>query len=239
MPSQATGWWETERATLIRSRIADLSRPGAVIVDVGCGRSDMLDHPDLADRVRVNVDSHIWDEWRGRDDMLFVAARADALPFRDGAFELVGSFDVLEHIPDDTTALREQRRVAKPTAAVVAAVPADPRLWSAHDEAVGHQRRYTLSSFDRLARAADLDVHRRSYFYTFLWPPAWLTRKSTLRTAEPAKGDGIVSRAVRLLIGALAAGERCLMRRFTLPIGTSAWFEMGPRIASRTDSSDP
>ena len=226
MPSQATGWWETERAAFIRSRITDLAGPGATIVDVGCGRGDMFNHADLADRVRINVDSHIWDEWRDRDGILFVAARADALPFRDGAFDLIGSFDVLEHVPDHNAALREQRRIADPAATVVTAVPADPRLWSAHDEAVGHQRRYTLASFGELARNAELAVRRRSYFYSFLWLPAWLTRKSAIRSAEPAKGDSIASRAVRAVIGIIAAGERLLMKRFTLPFGTSAWFEM-------------
>lgn len=236
MPSAPSGWWETERARFVRSRIGALSEPGDLIVDVGCGRGDMLDAEDLADRQRINVDSHIWDEWRGRDDMLFVAARADALPFRDGAFDLVGSFDVLEHIPDDTKALGEQRRVAGAQASIVAAVPADPRLWSAHDDAVGHQRRYTLGSFAELADTVGLSLGRRSYFYSFLWLPAWLTRKSALRTAEPAKGDSLISRAVKLGIGALSGLERVIMRRARLPFGTSAWFEM-ESVAGRSSSS--
>ena len=69
-------------------------------------------------------------------------------------------------------------------------------------------------------------MRRRSYFYSFLWLPAWLTPKSAIRTVEPAKGDSIASRAVRAAIGIIAAGERLLMKRFTLPFGTSAWFEM-------------
>lgn len=229
MPSQAAGWWETERARFVRSRISALTDKGDIIVDVGCGRGDMLDDSSLADRVRVNVDSHIWDEWRGRDDMLFVAARGGALPFRDGAFDLVGSFDVLEHIPDHVTALGEQNRISGSDASIVAAVPADQRLWSAHDEAVGHQRRYSLATFGELAAEVGLPITRRSYFYSFLWLPAWLTRKSELRTVEPATGEGLVSRAVSGVIGLLAGLERAALKRFTLPFGTSAWFELDAR----------
>ena len=240
MPVTATGWWETERATFVRRQIERLSAPRATIVDVGCGRADMLDDPVLSDRIRINVDSHIWHEWQGREGMLFVAARADALPFRDGAFDLVGSFDVLEHISDDALALREQHRICTQSGSIVAAVPADPRLWSAHDEAVGHHRRYTLASFAELADAASLVVQRRSYFYSFLWFPAWLTRKSVVRSVEPGQGSGLISRLVTRSIGVLAALERALIERVTLPVGTSAWFEMSaPVDESRADSGRP
>lgn len=226
MPVAATGWWETERAILVRRRIAALTQPGDVIIDVGCGRADMLDDPQLVDRIRINVDSHEWGEWQRRNGMLFVIANADALPFRPGIADLVGSFDVLEHIPDDARALREQVAVAGSTAHVVAAVPADPRLWSPHDDAVGHQRRYTFASFEALAERTGLAMRRRSHFYSFLWLPAWLTRRSTVRTREPAQGTGLLSRVARWIIGTLAAAERATMRRLPIPFGTSAWFEM-------------
>ena len=241
MPVQPTGWWETERATLIRGRIAELTRHGSVVVDVGCGRADMLDAPLLADRMRINVDSHAWPEWTHREGMLFVVANAHALPFRSGFADLVGSFDVLEHVRDDTRALREQRRIAAETATLVAAVPADPRLWSAHDEAVGHQRRYTDASFARLARSAELDITRRSHFYSFLWLPAWLARRSSARAVEPAGGDDLTSRLLKRVIAVLAAAERAVMRRWSIPFGTSAWYEMVKSGAStdRRRTSEP
>lgn len=226
MPSSATGWWEQERARFVRSRLHALSQPGQVVIDVGCGRADMLDDPSLSDRTRINVDSHRWAEWRGRSDMHFVVARADALPFADGVADVVGSFDVLEHLTDDAAALGEQRRITKRNGTLVAAVPADERLWSAHDDAVGHQRRYSLSTFADLANTVGLTVRRRSYFFAFLWLPAWLARRSPIRTSEPASGDGPAARIARLVIGALAAVERLILRRWSLPFGTSAWFEL-------------
>jgi len=230
MPTDESGWWETERATFIRSRIVDLTAPGDRIVDVGCGRGTMLDSASLGDRKCIGVDGHIWPEWRS-SSQLFVCADADALPFRDGAFDLVGSFDVLEHLDDDQAGVVEQRRVLNETGHLVTAVPADPRLWSAHDEAVGHKRRYTRSSFLALAEQCRLTPQRSTYFFSFLWLPARLLRGSELRRSEPGASTGVVGRLVHAVIGVACATERWIMARRPLPFGSSLWIES---VRSRT-----
>jgi SAM-dependent methyltransferase len=213
--------------------VRELTAPSALIADVGCGRGAMFDDDSLADRVVVCADSHRWDTWQPRAGIHYVVATADALPFREGAFELVGSFDVLEHLPDDHAGLQEQRRVVRPGGHVVTAVPADPRLWSAHDEAVGHYRRYTEASFRDLAGAVGLQVDRATHFFSFLWLPARLTRRRPLRTQPPGSGDGIGARAITRVIGALGAVERWWMSRRRLPWGTSLWFESRRGVYTR------
>ena len=236
------GWWEEERARLIRDRVDELTRPGALIADIGCGRGRLLAHPALVGRTIVNVDSHVWDEWQERDDdVLFVCASADALPFRSGAFDLVGSFDVLEHIADDQAGLIEQRRIVGDDGTVVCAVPADPRLWSGHDVAAGHFRRYDMDTLAELASRCGLDVERSTYFFAFLWLPAWLTRKQSVRS-EPGNGQGALGALVRRAVGAVSAVERALLRRRRLPFGTSLWAEARPSLrlaASRGDDRPP
>ena len=68
----------------------------------------------------------------------------------DGSLDLVVAFDVLEHLDDDDAAVREVRRALRPGGHFVVAVPCDPALWSAHDEAVGHVRRYTRPTLTAL-----------------------------------------------------------------------------------------
>jgi SAM-dependent methyltransferase len=228
MPSLETGWWEVERARLVRERTAALTRPGELLADVGCGRGEMLAHRELVDRVVVNVDSHRWESWTHRPGVHYVVAAADALPFRDHAFDLVGSFDVLEHLADDELALREQVRIATKGGWVVATVPAGPRLWSAHDVAVGHHRRYGRHSLEDLARRCGLTVMRATCFFSFLWVPALLTRNRASRRSEPGTGEGIVSRVIRRVVESLCATERWLLRRWRLPVGTSIWMETIP-----------
>jgi SAM-dependent methyltransferase len=65
-----------------------------------------------------------------------------SLPFRDGVFDLVCAFDIVEHVDDDQGALSELSRVAAPGAAFLLSVPLHPAHWSAFDDLVGHRRRY-------------------------------------------------------------------------------------------------
>jgi SAM-dependent methyltransferase len=65
-----------------------------------------------------------------------------ALPCRNGAFDLICAFDVIEHVDDDERALAELARVAAPGAALITSVPLHPALWTAFDDFVGHRRRY-------------------------------------------------------------------------------------------------
>ncbi|WP_416362073.1 class I SAM-dependent methyltransferase [Immundisolibacter sp.] len=65
-----------------------------------------------------------------------------ALPFPDGAFDLVCALDIVEHVDDDDGALSELSRVAAPGAALLLSVPLHPAQWTAFDDFVGHRRRY-------------------------------------------------------------------------------------------------
>jgi SAM-dependent methyltransferase len=225
MPVDETGWWETERAQFIRERVTELTGPGALLADIGCGRGFVLPGSSLGGRVVVNVDSYRWPEWEPRAAVHFVLATADALPFRDGAFNLVGSFDVLEHLADHHLAVREQARVVDSNGHVVAAMPADERLWSPHDEAVGHHRRYDRSTAEELFGAAGLRTTRTTDFFAFLWIPALLTRSRQTRRRPPGNGPGRVSMFLRWMIGVVSGIERWYLRRWDLSIGTSLWIE--------------
>jgi SAM-dependent methyltransferase len=71
-----------------------------------------------------------------------VPGLVSSLPFRDGVFDLVCAFDIVDHVDDDDGALSELSRVAAPGAAFLLSVPLHPSHWSAFDDFVGHRRRY-------------------------------------------------------------------------------------------------
>lgn len=84
-------------------------------------------------------------------------ADACALPYEEGFFDIVVSFDVFEHIEDDKKAVSEVYRVLKKGGALVYSVPAGPGLFSSHDVALEHYRRYNkkmtkdlFTSFDEV-----------------------------------------------------------------------------------------
>jgi SAM-dependent methyltransferase len=89
---------------------------------------------------------------------------ATALPFPDGTFDLVCAFDIVEHVEDDRQVFGEIRRVTRPGATVVLAVPLHPARWSAFDELVGHVRRYDADALVALLAEHDLSIERSAMF---------------------------------------------------------------------------
>jgi len=71
-----------------------------------------------------------------------------------GAYDVVLLLDVIEHLDDDVAGLRAARRCLRDEGLLVVAVPAYPSLWSAHDVALGHRRRYTAIELRRVVELA-------------------------------------------------------------------------------------
>ena len=105
--------------------------------------------------------------------------RADAreLPVRSGTCGLVTALDVLEHIDEDYLAAAEIARVLQPGGTALIAVPCDMALWSAHDDAVGHLRRYARPDLARLVQKAGLTVEKMWSWNVLLRPAVSLRRK--------------------------------------------------------------
>lgn len=95
------------------------------ILDIGGGRSGLawLLYPD-ADVVTIDIDPALAGQGPAAKASSFVCADATRLPFADGAFDAVAMFDVLEHIPRDSAAAAEARRVTRPGGVVLVSTPA-------------------------------------------------------------------------------------------------------------------
>jgi SAM-dependent methyltransferase len=76
---------------------------------------------------------------RGASVMLGLVS---SLPFAAGAFDLVCTLDIVEHVDDDDAALSEIARVAAPGAVLLLSAPLHPSRWTPFDDFVGHRRRY-------------------------------------------------------------------------------------------------
>jgi SAM-dependent methyltransferase len=201
--------------------------PGARVLDLGCGTGYTLTR--LPSTVRaVGLDySETALGLSSRRDSGASLVRADAtrLPFRAGSFDAVLALDVLEHLDADGRAAAEIRRILKPSGVAIVTVPAFRWLWSGHDEALDHRRRYTLPEISEVLRDAGLLIERASYYNFWLFPPiAALRALERLRPRKAAASDadvGIPPAPLNRALAGLLGSERHLVTRGSLPFGVS------------------
>jgi SAM-dependent methyltransferase len=149
---------------------------------------------------------------------------ARRLPFEQ-EFDVVGAFDVLEHIDDDRKVLCELSRAAKPGGGILITVPQHAWLWSAEDEAGRHRRRYSRSELVGKLTRAGLAVERVTSFVSFLLPVLAAARlaRGTRRSQDadslgelelPRPLDGAFEKVLAAELGLIRAG-------FSFPAGGS------------------
>jgi SAM-dependent methyltransferase len=94
---------------------------------------------------------------------------ARRLPF-DAEFDVIGAFDVLEHLDEDEAVLGEMHRAVKPGGGILLSVPQHPFLWSQRDEALRHKRRYTRRQLVARVEGADFAPLRVTSFVSLPFP---------------------------------------------------------------------
>jgi SAM-dependent methyltransferase len=171
-------WWYRERRHLLARAISGLT-PGRAI-DIGAaggGNTRVLRrHGWDAVALEYGADGAEVAHERG-----LATLRGDAtnLPLADDSLDLVVAFDVLEHLHDDDAAVAEVRRVLRPGGTYLVAVPADPRLWSSHDVAVDHVRRYTREGLLDLLDRGGFDVADVRSWNVLLRPVVAMRRRNS------------------------------------------------------------
>src|SRR5271163_4568894 len=171
-------WWYRGRRTVLARALAGVEPPNpARILDAGCGSGrNMVELARLGTVTGIELSEASVALARERDVGEIVAGSVLEMPFADDSFDLAVSLDVIEHLEDDLTALRELRRVLAPGGALLVTVPAYQWLWSGHDEINHHHRRYTRSSLLSVAHEAGWEPVRTTYFNSLLLPAAIVLR---------------------------------------------------------------
>jgi len=122
-------------------------------------------------------------------------------PYKDNFFDLVVAFDVFEHIGDDEKACSEVRRVIKNKGLLILTVPAFQTLFSAHDKALEHKRRYSKKDLRVLFK--NFKTISLNYWNFFLFLPSAISRlmkrNATPEVDNPKFGPLISSLFYKLL----------------------------------------
>jgi SAM-dependent methyltransferase len=182
-------WWYKERRALLDRELRRLARPGLAL-DIGAagGGNTRVLRARGWQAVAADYSEAAVQVARKRGLSTF-RTDARALPVRSGSCDLVTAFDVLEHVEEDHLVAAEIARALKPGGTALIAVPCDMALWSAHDEAVGHVRRYTRAGLREVVEAAGLEVDSVWSWNVLLRPAVALRRRrstgSDLDTVQP------------------------------------------------------
>jgi SAM-dependent methyltransferase len=218
-------WWFVARRRILSDLIErEVKLPAdARILEIGCGtghnfpmlgRFGQIDALEIDDGARALASSRL-----GRE---IGSAPLPELPgIEDGAYHLIALLDVLEHIEEDVASLASIRKKLAPGGRILLTVPANPWMWSAHDAAHHHHRRYSKAGLRRVIAEAGLKIETLSYFNTLLFPVAAAARIAGKVMRRSESDDKMPAEPVNRLLGGVFGLERHLVGRVPLPAGVS------------------
>jgi SAM-dependent methyltransferase len=221
---QQDHWWFAARREILAAEIRRLRLPDrAQILEAGCGPGGnlaMLQRFGEVVAIEPDAESRAYAAERNGIDIREGLLPQSAPDF-GRAFDLVAAFDVIEHVPDDAGAVAKLGEYLKPGGFMITTVPAYGWMWSEHDAAHHHQRRYNLKAFRRLFENAGLKVRRASHFNTLLFPPIAAVRLAKSAAGRSGGDDAMPSPVVNGVLKAVFGLERGLLAAADLPFGVS------------------
>jgi SAM-dependent methyltransferase len=194
-------FWFAPRSRLLTSLIARYFPAGENFLEIGCGTGIVLKEIAAMKQWRrlVGAELHPTGLTEARRILgataEFVQMDARRIPARD-VFDVIGAFDVVEHIAEDEAVLASMRDAIAPGGGVVLAVPQHPFLWSEFDEVSHHERRYKRGELESKLQKAGFDVVFSASYTVALFPAMVASRllrgrrKPTLSKDSTATSDG-------------------------------------------------
>jgi SAM-dependent methyltransferase len=199
-----------------------LPPPPLRLLEIGCGTGNVLGSLGrFGESVGVELDAELREVGRAAGLDIRPGSLPDDIPIADGWADAVLLLDVIEHLDDDLASLRAAARFVRPGGLVVVTVPAYAWLWSAHDVALGHRRRYTMGGLHRVMETAGFHVKRLSYFNSVLFPAIAGVRLLKRLTGDRGHDLHRPSEPVNETLTRLFALERHVVPTPGLPFGSS------------------
>jgi SAM-dependent methyltransferase len=218
-------WWFTARHRILEGIIERIVKPpnDARILELGAGTGhnlSMLSRFGSVEASELDPGARkLATERLGHP--VVEAALPDLSMFPAAAYDLIALLDVLEHVTDDAGSLASIYERLKPGGALLLTVPINPWMWSAHDVAHHHRRRYRKHEIRKLAEEAGYEIELLSPFNSLLFPPIAAVRLAGKLTGKDDSDDAMPSRPVNKALDLIFGLERELVGRVPLPFGVS------------------
>lgn len=225
---EENNFWFRARNRLIIWALQHYAPAFRDFLEVGCGTGYVLQGVATA-----FPGAHICGTEAQTEGLEFAAARvpratflqmdARHMPF-DREFDVIGAFDVIEHISEDEAVLAQMHRALRPGGNLLLTVPQHPFLWSEYDVRAHHVRRYTGSELRQKLARAGFEIVKMSSFVSVLLPLMMLSRLT--RRPESPDYDPLaelrIGRVTNTLLELALDAERAVIRAgLPLPFGGS------------------
>ena len=216
-------WWFRGRRAILLVLLRRVLTPGRhCLLELGCGSGNVLEAlAEFGEAVGMEA-----------DERLVSAARSAGLDVRQGSLpddrvvpagwpDVALLLDVLEHVDDEAAVLQAAHDTLAPGGTLVVTVPAYAWLWSSHDVAVGHRRRYTAASLRAALTAAGFAVMHLSYFNILLLPAIAVVRGWKRLRRDPRHDLVRPPAVLNATLARVFALEAALVPRVRVPAGAS------------------
>jgi SAM-dependent methyltransferase len=219
-------WWFLGRRRVLLNILQYVERPKNLLrlLDYGCGTgSNTQAYAALGEVIGFDLDRTALGLAQQRGGGIYCCGTGTQLPFPENSFDVVVASDVLEHIEDDHAALIEIVRVLNWDGIAIITVPAHQWLFSDHDAALHHFRRYSKEGLRKTLERSGLRVRRLSYWNMCLFPLISIHRLLRRRGApQNLRSDtGPTNRMINRALAQLVSLEAAVLRHVALPWGTS------------------
>ena len=225
---EARNYWFRARNALLAWALREYFADAHDFLEIGCGTGFVLSGvaaamPQLAVHAsEVSSAGLAYAAQRVPRAKLF-QMDARAIPYVEH-FDIIGLFDVLEHIEGDAQVLAQSHRALRRGGGLIITVPQHKFLWSQYDEHAHHVRRYGAPELKMKVVQAGFRIVMMTSFVSLLLPLMLLSR--LVRRSPRADFDVLaelrVGRAVNFLLEAVLALERALiMLGIRFPAGGS------------------
>lgn len=223
-------WWHLGRKDIIRRQLKKYfgKRQKLKILNVGCGPGDTIELLEEFGKIKnIDISKTAVRMAKRQGYKNIFLYDGQHIPFKKHSFDLLVALDVLEHIDNDLRALKLWKKYLKVGGYLLITAPAYQWLWSEHDEALHHYRRYTASDFHRMLGLSGYRVVKRTYAIVLFFPVivGYRLIRSIFNNNNQYKTSYVIlPNFINSLFIILLKIEAVILVYTSLPVGTSILF---------------